>query len=207
MTYLPVKARSECVDPSTFGPGGVVEISCMFQAAWPAVQSPADKPTRGSGLGVVAETIGLTGGGITAGGGGGGGGGVPRPRPAGAAAPGGVAAAAAVVEGAGAVAGVAGWGCAAADVVGGVAAAGAEAPVEEAGVAGEAFGPHPTATTRATVAVVASIVASCLDARFMTGAPLRSLTSASSDRFQRTDRRTRPTRTCRSAYPARHPRL
>src|SRR5262245_49564918 len=44
----------------------------MFQAACPASQRPAARPTRGSGFGAVIETIGVTGGGITAGGGGGG---------------------------------------------------------------------------------------------------------------------------------------
>src|SRR3954465_13309154 len=51
----------------------------MFQAAWAASQRPGLRPTRGSGEGAVAETIGVTGFGITAGGGGGGGGGGPRP--------------------------------------------------------------------------------------------------------------------------------
>src|SRR5881394_2238976 len=72
MAYLPLKARSECVAPADASLGGVVEIMRMFQAAWPASQRPAARPTRGSGLGAVAETIGVTGGGITAGGGGGG---------------------------------------------------------------------------------------------------------------------------------------
>src|ERR1051325_9268917 len=72
MTYLPVNARSECVDPADASLGGVVESMRMFQAACPASQRPAARPTRGSGLGGVAETIGVTGGGMTAGGGGGG---------------------------------------------------------------------------------------------------------------------------------------
>ena len=41
----------------------------MFQAAWPASQRPGARPTRGSGFGAIIETIGVTGGGITAGGG------------------------------------------------------------------------------------------------------------------------------------------
>src|SRR5215831_6931669 len=54
----------------------------MFQAACPASQRPGARPTRGSGLGAVIETIGVTGGGITAGGGGGGAGRAPAlPRP------------------------------------------------------------------------------------------------------------------------------
>src|SRR4029453_18102311 len=84
MTYLPVNARSECVAPSTRPLGGVVDSIRMFHAAWAASQRPALRPTRGSGVGAVADTMGATGGGMTAGAGGGGGGGVPRP-PAGAA--------------------------------------------------------------------------------------------------------------------------
>jgi hypothetical protein len=53
----------------------------MFHAACAASHRPAASPTRGSGLGAVADTIGFTGGGMTLGGGGGGGGGAPRPRP------------------------------------------------------------------------------------------------------------------------------
>src|SRR5262245_66354935 len=79
MTYLPVNARSECVAPSTRPFGGVVDIIRMFHAAWAASQRPALRPTRGSGDGAVADTMGATGGGRTAGAGGGGGGGVPRP--------------------------------------------------------------------------------------------------------------------------------
>src|SRR5215475_3440220 len=67
-----MKARSECVAPADDVLGGVVEIIRMFQAAWPASQRPGARPTRGSGFGGVIETIGVTGGGITAGGGGGG---------------------------------------------------------------------------------------------------------------------------------------
>src|SRR5258707_2205399 len=79
ITRLPLNARSECVAPSTFPFGGVVESMRMFQAACAASQRPAFRPTRGSGVGAVAETIGVTGGGITAGAGGGGGGGGARP--------------------------------------------------------------------------------------------------------------------------------
>src|SRR5262245_13920306 len=72
MTYFPVKARSECVAPADDALGGVVEIMRMFHAACAASQRPGARPTRGSGFGGAAETIGVTGGGITAGGGGGG---------------------------------------------------------------------------------------------------------------------------------------
>src|SRR5215831_17331410 len=72
MAYFPLKAKSECVAPADASLGGVVEIIRIFQAACPASHRPALRPTRGSGLGAVAETIGVTGGGITAGGGGGG---------------------------------------------------------------------------------------------------------------------------------------
>src|SRR5579862_7629663 len=83
IAMLPENARSECVAPRTFPVGGVVESMRMFQAACAASHRPALSPTRGSGDGVVPDTIGSTGFGITAGGGGGGGGGVPRPpRPA-----------------------------------------------------------------------------------------------------------------------------
>src|ERR671936_3060561 len=81
MAYLALNARSELVTPRNFSVGGVVEIILMFHAACAASHRPGFRPTRGSGLGAVAETIGVTGAGMTAGGGGGGGGGVPRPRP------------------------------------------------------------------------------------------------------------------------------
>src|SRR3954452_5581718 len=83
MTRLPENARSECVAPNDLPFGGVVESIRMFHAACPASQRPGLRPTRGSGVGAVADTIGATGGGITAGGGGGGGGGMPRPAGAG----------------------------------------------------------------------------------------------------------------------------
>src|SRR5438093_3226696 len=77
IAYFPVKARSECIAPADDALGGVVEIRRMFQAACPASQRPGARPTRGSGFGSVIETIGVTGGGITAGGGGGGAGRAP----------------------------------------------------------------------------------------------------------------------------------
>src|SRR5215203_4115011 len=99
--YLPLNARSECVAPSDFPVGGVVEIMFMFQAAWPASHHPALRPTRGSGVGTAADTIGSAGRGIVLGGGGGGGAGVA----AGCAVGGGVAGAAAAGGCAGAAAG------------------------------------------------------------------------------------------------------
>src|SRR5262245_6189913 len=79
IVYLPLNARSECVAPSDFPVGGVVEIMFMFHAACAASHQPAFRPTRGSGDGAVAETTGVTGFGMSFGGVGGGGGGVPRP--------------------------------------------------------------------------------------------------------------------------------
>src|SRR6187401_3453378 len=79
--YLPLKARSECVAPSDFPVGAVVEIMFMFHAACAASHQPAFRPTRGSGVGIVADTSGSTGRGIDDGGGGGGGGGGGAPRP------------------------------------------------------------------------------------------------------------------------------
>src|SRR4029450_5225911 len=79
IAYFPLNARSECVAPSDFPVGGVVEIMFMFQAAWPASHHPAFRPTRGSGEGAAPDTIGVTGFGIIFGGSGGGGGGLPRP--------------------------------------------------------------------------------------------------------------------------------
>src|SRR5438045_6462307 len=107
---LPENARSECVAPSTLPVGGVVESMRMFHAACAASQRPALSPTRGSGVGVVAETIGSTGFGITAGGGGGGGGGVLRPAGPALAAAAGISAAAGVAgaDGVAAAAGAAG---------------------------------------------------------------------------------------------------
>src|SRR5499427_6377869 len=99
IAYLPENARSDRVAPSTGSVGGVVEIIFMFQAAWPASQRPALRPTRGSGEGAVADTIGVTGAGITAGGGGGGGGALPRPAGAGGAIVSGAADGAAAAEG------------------------------------------------------------------------------------------------------------
>jgi hypothetical protein len=103
----------------------------MFQAACAASHQPAFRPTRGSGDGGVAETIGCTGAGISCGIGGGGGGGAPRPpRPpaagapvAGAAPAAGAAAASGGVAAAGGVlaAGGVAAGAAAGDVDGGAA--------------------------------------------------------------------------------------
>src|SRR5215470_7380483 len=82
MTYFPVKARSECVAPADDALGGVVEIMRIFHAACAASQRPGARPIRGSGVGAVIETIGVTGGGMTAGGGGGGVGRAPPRAPA-----------------------------------------------------------------------------------------------------------------------------
>src|SRR5436305_3080189 len=112
-TRLPLNARSECVAPSTLPVGGVVDSMRMFHAACAASHRPGLSPTRGSGDGAVADTIGSTGFGITAGGGGGGGGGVPRPRAAGGAIVSGAAAGAAAADGAAAGAGAAAGGGAA----------------------------------------------------------------------------------------------
>src|SRR5258708_39547008 len=121
---LPENARSECVAPNTFPVGGVVESMRMFHAACAASHRPAFRPTRGSGVGVVEDTMGSTGFGMTAGGGGGGGGGVPRPpRPASAAPAAGIAAAG-VVAGADGAAGAVGVGAAAGGGVPGVGAGG-----------------------------------------------------------------------------------
>src|SRR5437867_488129 len=134
---LPVNARSECVAPSTLPVGGVVESMRMFHAACAASQRPGRSPTRGSGVGAVADTIGSTGFGITAGGGGGGGGGVPRPAGAGGAidaAPAGMGAFGAAVAGAAAVGGAAaGGGALGAAPRGGVAGAAAGALGVDAG--------------------------------------------------------------------------
>src|SRR5437773_12399651 len=81
MAYFPVKAKSECVAPADDALGGVVEIIRMFHAACAASQRPGARPTRGSGFGAVIETVGVTGGGITAGGGGGGAGRAPALAP------------------------------------------------------------------------------------------------------------------------------
>src|SRR3982751_3109503 len=71
--------------PSDFSLGAVAEMRRMFQAACPAFHQPALRPTRGSGVGAVPETIGSAGfgidfGGIGGGGGGGGRGWAPSPR-------------------------------------------------------------------------------------------------------------------------------
>src|SRR4051812_26990619 len=72
MTSLPRKAMSECVTPLKRGAGGVFDTRCMFQAAsaaftrmtrraWSSIITesviPARSPTRGSGLGGVAELL------------------------------------------------------------------------------------------------------------------------------------------------------
>src|SRR5580765_288036 len=207
MTYLPVNARSECVEPSTRPFGGVVDSIRMFHAAWAASQRPALRPTRGSGTGAVADTIGATGGGMTAGAGGGGGGGVPRPPPgamppAGAAADGslgGVAAAAGVGAAAGGAV-VAGAGVTAG---GGVAAGGVGCGAAAGGVLGVTAGgavfdePAHAATPNALPASTnASNIATI---HLMAGLPPAS---CSFDRSRWTGRHRRRTRSGRPSRPA-----
>src|SRR5690349_6262501 len=55
MAYLPVNARSEFVIPANFADGGVCESTCRFHDASPALNSPALRPTRGSGFGAVVD--------------------------------------------------------------------------------------------------------------------------------------------------------
>src|SRR5580765_6175404 len=191
MTYLPVNARSECVEPSTRPFGGVVDSIRMFHAAWAASQRPALRPTRGSGTGAVADTIGATGGGMTAGAGGGGGGGVPRPPPgamppAGAAADGslgGVAAAAGV----GVAAGGVGCGAAAGGVLG-VTAGGAVFDEPAHAATPNALPASTNASNDATI-------------HLMGGLPPAS---CSFDRSRWTGRHRRRTRSGRPSRPAPH---
>src|SRR5688572_6966782 len=53
-----MKARSELVTPTNFAEGGVVETRRRFQAATPASNLPARRPTRGSGLGGATAMLG-----------------------------------------------------------------------------------------------------------------------------------------------------
>src|SRR5690348_4623710 len=57
MAYLPVKARSEFVIPANFGDGGVCESTWRFHDASPALNSPALRPTRGSGFGAAVDIV------------------------------------------------------------------------------------------------------------------------------------------------------
>src|SRR5262245_6370468 len=163
----------------------------MFHAACAASQRPGRSPTRGSGDGAVAETIGSTGFGITAGGGGGGGGGggdVPPP-PGGGVAPGAVAAE--DVPASGVTAGGAAGGVADGSLGGaaeGAGVAGAAAGGAAGGAAGvEAFLPavvqanHPSASATTNSVRVVLIVS--YPPAFRACVRFRSL-----------DRRTRPTR-------------
>src|SRR5437867_8993283 len=176
----------------------------MFHAACAASHRPALRPTRGSGLGAVADTMGATGGGMTAGAGGGGGGGVPRPPrppadaaspPAGAAAdasPGGVAGGAAAtgaggVSGGGGVAAGAGLGC-------GTAAGGAPGVTAGGAVFDEAaHAATPNALPASTDATDKATI------HFMGDLPPAS---CSSDRSQWTGQRRRRTRTGTPSRPA-----
>ncbi len=197
---LPLKARSECVAPSTFPVGGVVDSMRMFHAACAASQRPALRPTRGSGEGVVAETIGVTGFGITAGGGGGGGGGVPRPpRPASAA-----PAASGAVGGAGAGDGA----VAAGGVLGGVAAAGG-GDIGATG-AGGALGAAACGVPVADELAHAGRPTAALTMRRLNNPPmtnvvgfmsLNSPASGAYDRSRSTDPHRHRTRTCTPSRP------
>jgi hypothetical protein len=114
----------------------------MFHAACAASQRPGRSPTRGSGVGAVADTIGVTGAGITAGAGGGGGGGLPRPAGAGGAIVSGAPAGTAAAGGA-AAGGAADGGAAAGGAAGGGAGAGAAGGAAAGVVAGgDDFGPE-----------------------------------------------------------------
>src|SRR5204863_2071007 len=210
MTYLPVNARSECVAPSTRPFGGVVDSIRMFHAAWAASQRPALRPTRGSGTGAVADTMGATGGGMTAGAGGGGGGGVPRP-PAGAAIPPAGAAADGSLGGVAAAGGVdapaGGGGVAACGGVtaggGGVAAGGVGCGVAAGGVLGATAGgavfdePAHAATPNALPA--STNASNNATIHLMAVLPPAS---CSFDRFRWTGRRRRRTRSGRPSRPA-----
>src|SRR5689334_18576695 len=57
MTYFPVKARSELVYPTKSWEGGVCDTTFRFQVASCASNRPALSPTRGSGLGGVADML------------------------------------------------------------------------------------------------------------------------------------------------------
>ncbi|PYR42611.1 MAG: hypothetical protein DMF93_05425 [Acidobacteria bacterium] len=148
----------------------------------------------------MAETIGVTGGGITAGGGGGGGGGLPRPAGAGGAIVSGAAdgaAAAGVAAGAPAAGGAAaggGAGAAAGAALGGAAgAAGADAFVLELAHAGTASAAAPTHAATSRPSINHGLIV------LISGSPA----FRASDRSRSTDRRTHPTRICRSFRPAR----
>jgi hypothetical protein len=131
----------------------------MFHAACAASQRPALSPTRGSGDGAVADTIGATGGGITAGAGGGGGGGVPRPAAAGGAIVSGGPAGAAPGDGAAAGVGALGGGVAAGvGVLGAGAAAGGGALGVAAG--GAPFDPELAHAGTITAAAASNIATS-----------------------------------------------
>src|SRR5262245_58750357 len=204
MTRLPENARSECVAPSVRPFGGVVESMRMFHAACAASQRPGFNPTRGSGFGAVAETIGATGGGITAGGGGGGGGGVPRPAGAGGAIVSGAAEGVAA-GGAGATAGAA----AAAGAAGAGAGAGAAAAAGGAlgaAAGGDAFAvvvDFAHAGTPTAAAAIASAASRPLINHILVVLIGGSPAFRASCRSRSTDRRTRPTRTCKRSRPAR----
>src|SRR5581483_94150 len=51
------KARSEFVFPTKSAGGFMLATRCMFHSAWPASHIPAFRPTRGSGIGAIAERL------------------------------------------------------------------------------------------------------------------------------------------------------
>src|SRR5690242_2157064 len=57
MTYLPLKARSALVWPRNSRGGGVCDRTLRFQVASCALNRPALRPTRGSGVGGVADML------------------------------------------------------------------------------------------------------------------------------------------------------
>ena len=53
----PLKAMSELVTPLNFSDGCVSETTCMFHVASWALNWPALRPTRGSGLGADVDML------------------------------------------------------------------------------------------------------------------------------------------------------
>src|SRR5579863_6213225 len=57
MIRLPRKARSEFVLPMKSAGGFMLATRCMFHSAWAASNMPALSPTRGSGIGAIADRL------------------------------------------------------------------------------------------------------------------------------------------------------
>src|SRR5579862_2899248 len=57
MIRLPRKAMSEFVFPLNSSGGCMLATKCMFHSAWPASYRPALRPTRGSGIGAIADRL------------------------------------------------------------------------------------------------------------------------------------------------------